>query len=69
MDYKRTSIFSPKRHFLKKYLVNPGFNVLFISALHHNACHNQKDVLAKQELPEIKELDPFRETNFLNFSP
>jgi hypothetical protein len=48
---------------------NNGFNVLFISALHHNAYHNQKDALAKQELPEIKESDLFRETNFLNFSP
>jgi hypothetical protein len=26
IDYKRTSVFSPKRHFLKKYLLNPGFN-------------------------------------------
>jgi len=43
--------------------------VLFISALHHNVCHNRKDALAKQELPEIKEPDLFRETNFLNFSP
>ncbi len=26
IDHKGTSVFSPKRHFLKKYLVNPGFN-------------------------------------------
>jgi hypothetical protein len=29
IDYKRASIFSSKRQFLKKYLVNFGFNVLF----------------------------------------